>query len=200
VSDKVRVGVVGTSWWADAMYLPALTGHPLADVRCAVGSRMDHTQEFARRWHIPRAFATIEEILDSERLDAVIVAAPNRYHYPITMAALECGLHVLCEKRLGMSSTEARRSAEAADRAGVITLVPFPYGYMPAIRYLKELVDDGYLWRPYHLNRRYFARYGGNGDYEWRSTSTSLAWAPSRAISAPIGPTSPARSSATSRL
>jgi predicted dehydrogenase len=53
VSNKVRVGVVGTSWWADAMYLPALTGHPLADVRCAVGSRMDHTQEFARRWLIP---------------------------------------------------------------------------------------------------------------------------------------------------
>jgi predicted dehydrogenase len=144
---------------------------------------------------------TIEEILDSERLDVVIVAAPNRYHYPITTAALECGLHVLCEKRLGMSSTEARTSAEAADRAGVITLVvPFTYGYMPAIRYLKELVDDRYLWRPYHLNMRYFARCGGNGEYEWRSTSTSLAWTPSRAISAPIGPTSPARSSATSRL
>jgi predicted dehydrogenase len=158
VSDKVRVGVVGTSWWADAMYLPALTGHPLADVRCAVGSRMDHTQEFARRWHIPRAFATIEEILDSERLDAVIVADPNRYHYSITMAALECGLRVLCEKRLGMSSTEARRSAEAADRAGVITLVPFRVRLYACDSVPKELVDDGYLWRPYHLNMRYFAR------------------------------------------
>ena len=48
MSNKVRVGVVGTSWWADAMYLPALSNHPLADVRGVVGgTRPEHTREFA---------------------------------------------------------------------------------------------------------------------------------------------------------
>jgi predicted dehydrogenase len=168
VSDKVRVGVVGTSWWADAMYLPALSGHPLADVRGVVGTRTNHTREFAERWGVPRTFATIEEMLDAEPLDAVVVAAPNRNHYPMTLAALERGLHVLCEKPLGMSASEARRLAEAADRFGVVTMVPFTYRNMPAIRYLKELVDEGYLGRPYHLDMRYFAGYGRQGDYQWR--------------------------------
>ena len=51
LSDKVRIGVVGTSWWADAMYLPALTAHPLADVRGVVGARPARTRIFdgARR-------------------------------------------------------------------------------------------------------------------------------------------------------
>ena len=39
MSDRVRIGVVGTSWWADAMYLPALSKHPLADVRGVVGGK-----------------------------------------------------------------------------------------------------------------------------------------------------------------
>ena len=56
MSQKVRIGVVGTSWWADAMYLPALTKHPLADVRGVVGgARPEHTREFAARWGIPGA-------------------------------------------------------------------------------------------------------------------------------------------------
>ena len=44
MSDKVRIGVIGTSWWADAMYLPALTAHPLADVRGVVGARPAHSR------------------------------------------------------------------------------------------------------------------------------------------------------------
>jgi predicted dehydrogenase len=168
VSEKVRLGVVGTSWWSDAMYLPALARHPLADVRAVVGTRPGPTREFADRWRIPAAYDDYAAMLGGEELDAVIIAAPNRHHLPMALAAIDRGLHVLCEKPLGMTSTEARRLVEAADRAGVITMVPFTYRNMPAIRYLRELVDDGYLGRPYHLDMRYFARYVHDGDYLWR--------------------------------
>jgi predicted dehydrogenase len=168
MNGKVRVGVVGTSWWADAMYLPAITRHSLAEVRGVVGSRPEHTHEFAERWGIPGAYDTLDAMLASERLDALLVLVPNRLHHPMTMAAIKHGLHVLCEKPLGMSSIEAREMTEAAERAGVITMVPFTYWNMPAIRYLKELVDEGYLGRPYHLDMRYFADYGRQGDYQWR--------------------------------
>jgi len=57
--DRVRIGVVGTSWLADAMYLPALTAHPLADVRGVGGaSRPARTREFAARPNIPGAWTT----------------------------------------------------------------------------------------------------------------------------------------------
>jgi predicted dehydrogenase len=169
MSEKVRIGVAGTSWWADAMYLPALAAHPLADVRAVVGgSRRDNTREFAARWGIPATYDTMEAMLDAEPLDAVLVLTPNDVHYAVAMAAVERGLHVLCEKPLALSAPEARAMAEAAERAGVITMVPFTYRFMPVNRYVKELVDDGYIGRPYHLDMRYFTGYGRSGAYMWR--------------------------------
>ncbi len=169
MSDKVRVGVVGTSWWADAMYLPALARHPLADVRAVVGgSRPQHTREFAATWGIPAAYDSLDAMLASEPLDALLVLTPNRNHAASVAAALERGLHVLCEKPLGMTAAEARAMTEAAERAGVITMVPFTYRFMPGNRYVKELIDEGWLGTPYHLNMRYYTGYGSSGAYAWR--------------------------------
>lgn len=168
MDDRVRIGVVGTSWWADAMYLPALARHPLADVRGVVGGRLAHAVEFAARWGIPRAHRTFDELLDAEPLDALVILAPNVHHHPMTMAAIRRGLHVLCEKPLGMTAAEAREMTEAAERAGIVNMVPFTYSFMPFARYAKELVDTGYIGRPYHLNMRYFADYGRDGSYVWR--------------------------------
>ena len=168
MTDKVRIGLAGTSWWVDSMYLPALAGHPLADVRAIAGTRPEHTRQVAAQWGIPSAYATAEEMIAVEPLDAVIVATPNRAHYPIAHAALERGLHVLCEKPVGLSSSEARRLADLAAAKGLITMVPFTYRNMPGMRYLKELVDEGYIGQPYHLNMRYYAGYGRGGEYAWR--------------------------------
>ena len=167
--DKVRVGVIGTSWWADAMYLPALTAHPLADVRAvAGGSRPAHTREFASRWGIPTAYDSAEAMLEGEALDAVLVLTSNRSHHDLALAAIGRGLHVLCEKPLGLTSAEAREMAEAAARAGVTTMTPFTYRFMPAARYVKELVDDGFVGQPYHIAMRYWTGYGRSGAYAWR--------------------------------
>jgi predicted dehydrogenase len=169
MSGKVRIGIVGTSWWADAMYLPALAKHPLAEVRGIVGgSRPAHTREFAAQWGIPGAYDSLGEMLAAEPLDALLVLTPNGSHFESVMTGLEHGLHVLCEKPLAMSAGQARRMAEAAERAGVITMVPFTYRFMPANRYVKELIDEGYIGRPYHLNLRYYTGYGRSGAYAWR--------------------------------
>lgn len=165
---KVRVGVVGTSWWADAMHLPALARHPRADIRGICGRRLDRARDLAARWGIPRATDSLEELLDAEPLDAVLVLTPNDEHHPITMAALARGLHVLCEKPLGLSATQAREMTEAAEHAGLTTMVPFTYRFMPSYRYLKELIDEGYIGRPYHLDMRYYAAFGRSGAYAWR--------------------------------
>ena len=167
-SRQIRIGVVGTSWWADAMYLPAISRHPLSDIRGVVGTRLAHTREFADRWSVPGAFSSLDEMLAAEPLDAVLILAPNRQHHPLTMTALQSGLHVLCEKPLGFDSRQVREMADTAAAAGLVTLCPFTYRFMPVNRYVKELVDEGYVGQPYHLNLRYFADYARNGDYMWR--------------------------------
>jgi predicted dehydrogenase len=168
MSKQVKIGIVGTSWWADSMYMPALTNHPNADVRAVVGRNRDHTREFAEHWKVPNAYASLEDLLSNETVDAVIIATPNNQHYPIAMTAIEHGLHVLCEKPLAMNYTEAFHMAAAADGAGVKTMVPFTYRFMPTARYLKELIQQGFIDRPYHLNMRYYADYARDGKYMWR--------------------------------
>ena len=132
------------------------------------GQPPDHTREFAAKWAIPAAYDSLDALLKAEPLDAVLVLTPNANHFSSVMAALERGLHVLCEKPLALSAGQAREMAEAADRAGVITMVPFTYRFMPVNRYLKELVDDGYIGRPHHLDLRYYSGYGMSGAYAWR--------------------------------
>lgn len=162
------MGLVGTSWWAEAMYLPALAGHPIGRIEAICGREIGRTHDVATRWAIPSAYTDWATMFASGEIDAVIVASPNETHYDITMAALERGLAVLCEKPLGLNVGEAQRMADTARERGAITMVPFTYRFMPTNRFVKQLIIEGYVGRPYHLSMRYFAGYGRDGAYAWR--------------------------------
>ena len=80
---------------------------------------------------MPAAYASLDEMLAAEPLDAVVILTPNVHHYPYTMRALEAGLHVLCEKPLGDGVAQAREMTETAERAGRRQHGPFTYSFMP---------------------------------------------------------------------
>jgi len=164
----VKIGVVGTSWWADSMYLPALTNHPQADVVAACGRNRERAEGFAAQWNIGKIYTDYHDMIGQESLDAVVIATGNDSHYPITMAALNAGLHVLCEKPLAMDVAQAVEMTRLAEEKGVKTLVPFTYRFMPTNRYLKRLVDEGYIGKPYHMAMRYYTGYGREPGYLWR--------------------------------
>lgn len=111
-------------------------------------------------------------MIGAGNLDALIVATTNDSHHPITMAALDAGLHVLCEKPLALNFKQAQEMAVKAHATGLKNMVPFTYRYMPTNRYVKQLIDDGYLGRPYHLNMRYYADYGREAKYQWAFDSS----------------------------
>ncbi len=168
MTSRVGVGVIGTSWWADAMFLPALAAHPGAEVLAVCGRNAERARAFARRWSVPAAYTDTDALLDHRGLDAVLILTPNRLHHPLTMAALERGLHVLCEKPLALDVQQAQEMLAAAETAGVRHMVPFTYSFMPTTRYLRELVAQGYIGRPYHLNMRYYTGGARTEEYRWR--------------------------------
>jgi predicted dehydrogenase len=164
----VRVGVVGTSWWADAMYLPPLSAHAEAAVVAVCGRNPATTAAFADRWGVEQHFDDAIAMLDSAQLDAVVIASSNDSHFPLTIAALERGLDVLCGKPLAQNAVQAAVMAGRAEAAGAITLVPFTYHYMPVNRWVRRLIADGYVGRPYHVNLRYYTGYAHTPAYSWR--------------------------------
>lgn len=161
----VRVGILGSSWWVDSMYLPALANHVHGRIVAIAGR---DAGELAQRWLVPHAFERYGDLLDSGQVDAVIIATRNDLHCRLALAALERGLHVLCEKPLGLNYAEAAQMAARAEASGAICMTPFTYRYMPVARYLKRLVEEGYLGRPFHLNLRYLTGFGQAGGYNWR--------------------------------
>lgn len=165
---EVSIALIGSSWWVDAMYLPALQQHPQARLAAICGRREKATNDMADRWNIPGRYTDVGNMLHAEKLDAVIIATANDSHYAYTMQALERGLHVLCEKPLALSYQQAKTMADVAKSKGLVTMTPFTYSFMPSIRYIKELIDGGYIGKPYHLNMRYYSSYGRNSNYIWR--------------------------------
>ncbi len=168
MSERVRVGVVSTSWWADAMYLPALDAHPGADVVAVCGRNRERADAFAARWGIPQVYTDAGSLIGSGEIDALVVASGHESHYPITIEALEAGLHVLCEKPLALRYGHAEEMAALAAEKGVTHCTPFTYRFMPTNRYINELIEDGYIGRPYHLNLRYYTGYARTPGYGWR--------------------------------
>lgn len=90
------------------------------------------------------------EIVKRDDVHAIIIATPNFTHLPIALAAIAQGKHVLCEKPLALNAADTRAMAEAADRAGVRHMTAFTYRFVPAMRYLRDLVRRGDLGQPYH--------------------------------------------------
>jgi predicted dehydrogenase len=164
----VRVGLIGTSWWADAMYMPPLSAHPDASVVAVCGRNPETTAAFAERWQVGECFLDPMAMLESVALDAVVVATSNDSHRDLTLAALDRGLHVLCEKPLAQNVAQATEMAERASSTKAVTLVPFTYHYMPVNRWVRQLVAGGYVGRPYHVNLRYYTGYASDGEYSWR--------------------------------
>ena len=145
--EKVRVGIVGTSWWADLMHLPSLKSHPQAELVAICGRNREHTEEMAKKYGIPVVFTDYREMIEKVDLQALVIAAPDDQHYPIAMNALDAGLHVVCEKPIALNSKRARDMCEKAEAAGVKHMIYFTGRWMTHYRYLKQLIDEGYIGR-----------------------------------------------------
>ncbi len=90
-----------------------------------------------------RAVGDWRQLVDDPSVDLVAIAAPNRFHKPIALAAFEAGKHVYCEKPLATSLADARAMVEAAERFGRIGLVGFNYLKNPIITLAREVVAAG---------------------------------------------------------
>ncbi len=164
----IRIGVVGTSWWTESMYLPALADHRKGQITALCGRNESKARALATRWGVPDVFTDWRSMLTDGGIDAVIVASANDTHVPITETAIRRGLHVICEKPVALDAQDADRLASLASETTLCTLVPFTYEHMPMFVATKQLIDDGFVGAVYHLSFRYFSSYGIATTYNWR--------------------------------
>lgn len=168
MADKVRIGIIGTSWWADMMYLPALKSHTDAQIVAICGRDAERANSVAQQNGIPQVFGDFRDMLSEGGLDGVIVATPDDQHRAMTLAAIDAGLHVLCEKPMALSADDAAQMHDAAEAAGIRHMVLFTWRWQPCFQYLKELVDEGFAGKLYRAQFSYNSGSWLDDRYEWR--------------------------------
>ena len=150
-TGRVRLGFIGAGWWATSNHMPILAARD--DVEfvgvCRLGrAELDQVQA---KFRFPFATEDYRELLARCELDAVVVSSPHTLHYDHSRAALEQGLHVMCEKPFTTRADHARELVQLAAERQRHLLVPYGWHYKPFVQQAKELLDRGELGRIEHV-------------------------------------------------
>jgi predicted dehydrogenase len=138
----LRLGIVSTAH-INRLVIPGAHASPKIEL-LAVGSRdRERAEEYARRWEIPRAYGSYEELLADGDVEAVYISLPNTLHVEWSIRALLAGKHVLVEKPFDRDPVNVIRAFTVAERAGLVLSEAFMWRHNPQTARLKQLVDGG---------------------------------------------------------
>jgi predicted dehydrogenase len=148
---QVRIGVLGAARIAPAAIVKPARASNEAEVVAIAARDRARADAFATKHGVPRVFDSYADLLADPDVDAVYNPLPNGLHAAWTIAALEAGKHVLCEKPFTNNAQEAEAVAAVADRTGLVVMEAFHYRYHPLADRMLGLVEDGELGTLEHV-------------------------------------------------
>ncbi|WP_082373673.1 Gfo/Idh/MocA family protein [Nocardia sp. NRRL S-836] len=145
MTDHVRIGVLGAAMIAPSAVIRPARSSTVAEVVAVAARSADRAKTFADKHGIARVHGSYEDLLADPAVDAVYNPLPNGLHGKWTLAALEAGKHVLCEKPFTANAAEAETVAAAANASGLVVMEAFHYRYHPLAQRVAEIVASGVL-------------------------------------------------------
>lgn len=169
MTNKVRIGLIGTSWWAESFYLSNLQKYEAVELAAICGRNQIRAEKLASKYGVARVYTDYQKLLTDGELDAAIVATPEDLHYPMVMAALDAGLHVICEKPMAYTATEAHEMLLKAEEVGVKHMVMFTNRWLPHYQAINRLLEEGFIGQPYHAYFHWPSGWGRDNEekYHW---------------------------------
>lgn len=161
----IRAGIIGAGFMA-RVHAHAVRA-ALGAVTAIAASSPDRALEAATAMRIDEAAASAADLVAAD-VDVVHVCAPNALHAELAEAALAAGRHIVCEKPLATTVSDAERLVAAADRAQVIAAVPFVYRYHPMVREARARVASGAIGTLLSIDGAYLQ--------DWMLASTDRNW------------------------
>ncbi len=150
---SIGVGIAGTGFIGPA-HLEGLVRNGIRVLGLAENTK-ELAQTKAAELGIPRAYASLAEMLKDPDIDVVHLATPNHLHYPHAKAALMAGKHVVCEKPLAMTAAESAELVSLATQTGLVGAVNFNIRMYPLVQHARSLVQSGALGTPYIIQGSY---------------------------------------------
>src|SRR5947208_1422837 len=147
MSEPIRVGLIGVGW-GSVVQTPAFRMVPEYEVAAICSRRPESVAKAAESLDIPDTSTDWESFVQRDDLDLISICTPVDVHAEQTIAAIEAGKHVLCEKPQALTADDAKRMLDAAARAGVAHAVCFEGRYESHRSPVWQMVEDGYLGTP----------------------------------------------------
>ncbi|MEW9806546.1 Gfo/Idh/MocA family protein [Mesorhizobium marinum] len=153
---SLKIGLVGTGFMGRThsnayqqvqRFFPGEAGVALAAVCSRDGVK---AREFARQWGFGSHETDWRRLVEREDIDLIDIASPNDTHAEIAVAAAKAGKMIASEKPLGRTLAESMRMADAADAAGVTSMVWYNYRRVPALALARQMIEEGRLGRIFH--------------------------------------------------
>jgi predicted dehydrogenase len=159
---NLRIGFIGCGGIAFGKHLPGMAQQPGVDLVAFCDIIVERAEDAAKQYGTPDAkvYTDYRELLKDESIDAVHVLTPNVSHCEITVAALEAGKHVLCEKPMAINTEEAQKMLDAKNRTGKMLTIGYQYRHFHENAIAKKVVDDGWLGDIYYAEASYIRRRG----------------------------------------
>lgn len=161
---KLKVGMIGAGSISEA-HLNAYARNAEVELYAICDLNEERARNKAEKYGARKVFTDYREMLADPELEAVSVCTWNNTHAEISIAALDHGKHVLCEKPLSKTVEEALRVEEAVKRNRKVLQVGFVRRYAPNTKVLKQFIDSGDLGEIYYAKASCIRRLGNPGGW-----------------------------------
>ena len=168
---KLKAGVIGLGMgWG---HLAGYMSHPDVEVVAIADRREERRERAKKEYNPPKIYTEGIDMIRNEKLDILSVAVPNNQHKDLTIAGLEAGANVLCEKPMAMNTAEAQEMLDTAKKLKLKLGIDFSYRFNPQSRAMKDLVEAGKLGNIYYARSVWLRRRGVPGLASGFNTSGS---------------------------
>lgn len=164
---KVTTAIIGTGFMG-RVHIEGVRRLGHVDVVAVAGSSDASAKKFADSMGIERSTGDYKTLLADPSIDAVHVLTPNALHFPMSMAALEAGKAVLCEKPLTVTSKEAKKMVDLAAKKNLPNAVCHNLRYYPVVQHIRRIIESGELGEILHVQGTY--------SQDWLLYETDFNW------------------------
>ena len=158
--DETKVGIIGAGGIAGGKHLPGHRNVEGASIIAVCDIDRQRAENFAKQHDIKHVFTDYNDLVAMPELDAVSVCTPNNFHAPPTIAALEAGKHVICEKPIAGNANDGQAMVDAQKASGKVLQIGLQSRFGTEARTLRKLYEDGFFGDIYYARAMAMRRRG----------------------------------------
>ncbi len=167
LKPKFKWAVAGLGNFAVQSVIPAIKSIRRAKVTAVFSHSYERAKEVAETFSIKEYYNNYDEFLKSD-FDAIYIASANQYHYEQVIKAAHAGKHIVCEKPLALTSSQAEEMIKACEEKNVKLSVGYVQRFHPLTRKAKEILDAGLIGQPVIINVSQAFDYPPNQNFRYQ--------------------------------